>query len=230
MSVREMILAYHGDLAGDPHHRYRSWEHCYGFFQRNKQAGILARREDAALQLGFYLASWGMYRGSSFLLQHAYSIHMGVVECLASSELTPLWENDVGSSSDHASLAPVILEAVEAVRDAYRPFNPPTATLVTKVLLGTVGCLPACDRYFIDGFKISGFSYSKLNVHFVNRILQFCFDHSDDLQSEQVRIETASGVKYPFMKLADMYFWQTGYEANMQSVATESESAGTPAG
>jgi hypothetical protein len=135
--------------------------------------------------------------------------------------MTPLWENDVGSSTEHASLASVILEAVEAVRQAYSHFGQATDTLVTKVLLGTVGCLPACDRYFIDGFKIAGFSYSWLNKRFVKRILQFCFDNSDGLRSEQRRIETASGVRYPFMKLVDMYFWQTGYEANMQSAKAE---------
>ena len=30
--------------------------------------------------LMFYLASWGMYRGSSFLLQKDYKIHIPVVE------------------------------------------------------------------------------------------------------------------------------------------------------
>lgn len=33
-----------------------------------------------SLQLAFYLASWGMYRGSSFLLQKDYKIYIPVVE------------------------------------------------------------------------------------------------------------------------------------------------------
>ena len=32
-----------------------------------------------SLQLAFYLASWGMYRGSSFLLQKDYRVHIPVV-------------------------------------------------------------------------------------------------------------------------------------------------------
>lgn len=31
-----------------------------------------------SLQLAFYLASWGMYRGSSFLLQKYYRVHIHV--------------------------------------------------------------------------------------------------------------------------------------------------------
>jgi hypothetical protein len=214
MNVRQMILAYHGDLAGDPHHRYRSWEHCYDFFRRVTPACIVQQRDHAALQLGFYLASWGMYR-NSFLLQHAYSVHLGVVDCLASPAFVPLWEADVGTNVEHALLAPTVLAAVESVKEAYRPFGEPTDTLVTKVLLGTVGCLPACDRFFINGFKRARFSYSYLNARFVDRILQFCTDNAADLRAEQVRIEAASGVTYPFMKLADMYFWQIGYDASL---------------
>ncbi len=218
--LRQTILAYHGDLADDPHHRYRSWEHCYEFFQRIKPSGIAAQRDHAAMQLGFYLASWGMYRGSSFLLQHAYSVHLGVVDCLASPSFAPLWENDVGCEAEHASLTPTIVAAVDAVKEAYGPFGQPTDTLVTKVLLGTVACLPACDRYFLDGFKRAGFKYSYLNARFVMRVLEFCFDNVADLQAEQDRIETTGGVKYPFMKLVDMYFWQLGYEAKMRNAAT----------
>jgi hypothetical protein len=36
--------------------------------------GISGDRDHAALQLGFYLASWGMYGGSSFLLQYDYTV------------------------------------------------------------------------------------------------------------------------------------------------------------
>jgi hypothetical protein len=69
MSISQQIQAFHDEITKDDHHRYRSWEHCYGFFQRVGRQDIIAQRDDAAVQLGFYLASWGMYRGSSFLLQ-----------------------------------------------------------------------------------------------------------------------------------------------------------------
>jgi hypothetical protein len=208
MNFRPTISAYHDALAGDPDHRFRSWEHCYGFFQRTKPAGLLAVRDTAALQLGFYLASWGMYRGSSFLLQHAYTAHLAVVDFLTSPSLASLWKNDIGSKSEHCSLTPIILAAVEGVKGAYRKFGEPTDTLATKVLLGTMGCVPACDEFFIEGFKREGFPYSYFNQPFVDRLLQFCFEHMADLREEQIRIEAASGITYPFMKLVDMHFWQ----------------------
>ena len=56
-------------------HRYLSWEHCYeAFGNPNNSIDYLA------LHLAFYLASWGMYRGSTELLQKDYKIHIPVVE------------------------------------------------------------------------------------------------------------------------------------------------------
>ncbi len=213
--IRQMILKYHEGLADDPHHRYRSWEHCYRYFRRVTPDGLARERDQAALQLGFYLASWGMYR-NSFLLRHAYTVHLGVVDCLSSTDFRTLWEHDVGSDQFHTSFAPTILAATLAVRKAYHP-NKPTDTLVTKVLMGTIGCLPAVDRYFKEGFKQTGFHYSWLNSKFVDRILHFCCENASILRAEQARIEAHSGIKYPVMKLADMYFFQVGYDANRPS-------------
>jgi hypothetical protein len=89
---------------------------------------------------------------------------------------------------------------------------------VTKVLLGTLGCLPACDRFFIDGFKSEGLRCSYLNEKFIWRLLNFCGDNLAQLHNEQHAIERVGGVRYPLMKLIDMYFWQIGYERSKSSV------------
>ena len=102
--------------------------------------------------------------------------------------------------------------AINGLRKAYSPFGTPTDTLVTKVLLGTLGCLPACDRYFVDGFRDTGNKYSYLNSAFVNRVFQFCRSNLADLRKEQARIRRDRKVYYPLMKLVDMYFHEIGYE------------------
>src|SRR5688572_3894668 len=95
--LNRRITAFQERLVADPHHRYRSWEHCYRFFRSRTRPQLLAEKDAAALQLGFYLASWGMYRGSSFLLWRSYTIHVGVVERLVSDEFAVLWETEIGS-------------------------------------------------------------------------------------------------------------------------------------
>jgi hypothetical protein len=208
--IRGKIEKYYRGMTGD-HHRYRSWEHCFRYFQTLKSESIAADWHCAALQLGFYLASWGMYRGSSFLLQYAYTVHLGVIQQLVDPRFSVLWEREFGAHENDKTLIPTVLEAVNTIREAYRPFaRQATDTLVTKIMLGTFGCLPACDRYFIDGFKSATFKYSRVNKNFVGQALDFCLENLGDLRDEQQRIEYAGGMRYPLMKLVDMYFWQIG--------------------
>ncbi len=179
MTIHKKIQAVRASTSGE-HNRYRSWEHCYGYFRRTTPQGLSADRDHAALQLAFYLASWGMYRGSSFLLKHSYTVHLGVIDLLGARRFSVLWETEFGASRTHDDLVPIILEAIEGISEAYQPFAPgvgsrqPTDTLITKVILGTFGCLLACDRYFIEGFKCAGFSYSRSNRKFIGRVLSFC--------------------------------------------------------
>ena len=65
--IIKSVNIFHDELKADKNGRYRSWEHCYKTFNdaRNSTSPDL---DYLSLHLGFYLASWGMYRGSSFLL------------------------------------------------------------------------------------------------------------------------------------------------------------------
>jgi hypothetical protein len=62
--------------------RFLSWEHCYSAFADCKETAN-DKVDFLCLHLAFYLASWGMYRGSSFLLWKDYLVHReAVVELL----------------------------------------------------------------------------------------------------------------------------------------------------
>lgn len=58
-----------------PNSRFTSFDYCYNYFQDARDQGRasdLANEDhlmDSCLQLGFYLASWGMMRGSGQLIQ-----------------------------------------------------------------------------------------------------------------------------------------------------------------
>jgi hypothetical protein len=110
---------------------------------------------------------------------------------------------------------PLILEAISAVREAYRPFASKAGAsdiLVTKILLGTLCCLPACDTYFTKGFRSCGFRYSSPDAKFVGEAFRFCKHHLSELREEQRWIERQYKARYPLMKIVDMYFWQIGFD------------------
>ncbi len=87
MCVLQAAKRYYQD-AKSPNSRELSWIHCYYSFYQAFQTPEKSEElyDNLALHLAFYLASWGMYRGSSFLLDYDYLIHMGVVKELLKDE------------------------------------------------------------------------------------------------------------------------------------------------
>lgn len=216
--VAKNISNFYQRLAVDGQHRYRSWEHCFRNFQDTRSSSDLT-----ALQLAFYLASWGMYRGSSFLLQRDYTIHIGAVDILRK----PVYEELRKSVFDVPKTEQIepICGLAEDLRQEYRKSiadaktkkNNPTDTLITKILLGTIGCTPACDRFFREGRRARGLKCPSFGKDFLREMIDFCEEHADELLGVQQTISKRGGVRYPTMKLVDMYFWELGYRRSPES-------------
>ena len=216
LAIHQKIEAFFAK-AGE-HGRYRSWDHCYGYFQRNPPEAIAADRDLAALQLGSYLASWGMFRPKGFIFDYTYTIHREVIDVFVDRRFADLRQREFGAEANDLELVPLIQAAATAIRDAYRQFGGATDTLVTKVLLGTFGCLPAFDRFFNRGWEDAGFKPKTptLKAWFFQQVFDFCRENLVELREEQAQVERGVygvGMRYPLMKLVDMYFFQTGYEA-----------------
>ena len=71
--------AFYDDARANENGRSRSWEHCYRVF-RDARTDPSPDYDYLSLHLAFYLASWGMYRGSCFILQKDYKVHTPIVE------------------------------------------------------------------------------------------------------------------------------------------------------
>lgn len=227
----KQILAFYDRLASDPNHRYRSWEHCFGHFRGHATFAAPQQIDIAALHLAFYLASWGMYRGSSALLQKDYKIHQPAVSKLLDRSYDVLWDLDFDDAARDSVTADLIVSLSVAIRATYRQHITivdgihrdfqPTDTLLTKLLLGTVGCVPACDRYFIIGFRHAGLRYSRFGTAFLREVFRFCRENKDAFREVQEVIAQRSGIRYPLMKLVDMYFWKLGFDLLPEAEADE---------
>jgi hypothetical protein len=117
-AIHQKIQAFFGSMK--EHGSDHSWEHCYRYFHGAKAKAIAPDRDHAALQLGFYLASWGIYRPSGFLFKHDYMVHLAVVDHLVTSAFSVLWEQEFGGGSNDQDLVKTILQACEGVRSSTR--------------------------------------------------------------------------------------------------------------
>lgn len=142
----------------DASSRYASFDHCYNYFQGHREAGTESTlggagvRQVSCLQLGFFLASWGMYRGSAALLQQSSRALLPAVELIAQAPAT-VWETDVALYDEDR--IDQLLEFARAIGKVVPGGH--SETLTSKIMLGVFGCVPAFDRYFRSGFVTSGF-------------------------------------------------------------------------
>ena len=205
-SITSTILKFYNEIENSPHHRYKSWEHCYTYFRSNAPDP-----EVACLHLAFYLASWGMYRGSSFLLQNDISIHDGVVqELLKRKSLQGIRTTDLKPDRIDE-----IVALTEWIKDHYEKMDKINSlknhvavsnTLATKILLGTLACVPAYDQFFVQGLgKVASHRPNKSSIL---SLVSFYDGHPEQFQKAQDYIKRNGGIVYPPMKLVDMYFWQ----------------------
>jgi len=214
--ITSKILTFYSELQKDKNHRYKSWEHCYSYFRNSNPDENIA-----CLHLAFYLASWGMYRGSSFLLWKDYLIHLDVVKKILNNrtKVIDIKFDDKESISKYINNVFCLIDWIKNyyknnihnVNGKKKEINI-SDTLVTKILLGTTGCIPAYDRYVISGMREKGIKYSKLTKKQFKSVIEFYKSYKKDFENAQKEINNASSVRYPIMKLVDMYLWQIGFE------------------
>ena len=221
-TIDELINAaqtFYDDARANENGRSRSWEHCYRAF-RDARTDPSPDYDYLSLHLAFYLASWGMYRGWSFLLQRDYKVLSPIVEeilkpeydCLFGLACTDVRNSDVWEqlkklSDDIAYYFRPIRNEV-AGRVVEYPVSP---VLITKILMGTLGCVPAYDRFFVDGIRKHNVTTQEYSLKSLLKLVDFYEAHNDRLEEARRGMRTED-LTYPQLKLLDMGFWQIGFE------------------
>ena len=226
-AIDELIDAaqtFYEDARRDKNGRSRSWEHCYRVF-RDARTDPSPDCDYLSLHLAFYLASWGMYRGSSFLLQKDYKVHTPIVEEILKPEYDCLFGlacADVRDSEVQKRLKELRVDIAEhfgPIRDEVAGRKVPSSVspvLITKILMGTLGCVPAYDRFFQDGAKYLGLEHNSYKEKSLRELADFYEEHNDRLEEARRGMWTDDLI-YPQMKLLDMGFWQIGFEKDAGS-------------
>ncbi len=214
--------------------RYKSWEYCYKFFSKSEQE-IKKNLDPACLNLAFYLASWGMYRGSSFLLQKDYLVHKpAVLKILEQKDyFRKIDFSKIKSGNNEKEIAGEIAGLISEIKKSYGVYkNKVSDTLASKIILGTLGCIPAYDQYFISGLKEHLDNNKKkynglLTINKKSLSYLFDFYRKNEKQTsgakDKIKKITKSDEPYPAMKLVDMFFWGIGFEKAKEEAKNKKE-------
>ena len=200
-------------------YRYASFDYCYSYFYNFYKNDIIEEiasdenLEKSCLHISNYLASWGMFRGSSYLLQKSIKFFEPLVRNIAKKENKIFWEIDL---SNYEKNICNLIRCKNLIKDNLydKEFKiKPTNTLITKVMLGVFSNFPALDTNFCKIFKIRSVNEKNIlklyNIYDINKnefsrpskIKVYDFDNISNLN-----------LVYNNVKLLDMYGFQKGLE------------------
>lgn len=205
--------------------RYRSYDYCYNYFKNTQD--LTKDIEKSCLTLGFYLASWGMYRGSSFILQRSlyhYKETIIYLNDLKKSDPS-VWKIDIDKYDDEnidklIGIYKNICDILIASKEENKKHR--SITLVTKLMLGVFGSVPAFDKYFIETFaKLAGTKckFRVFNKTALLQIKEFYQDNSQEIDNLSNSIKTLdfltgeeTYMNYTKAKIIDMYGFGTSFK------------------
>ena len=169
-----------------------------------------------------------MYRGSSFLLQYDYTIHTSVVKEILKPEYNKLFGIECKELNSEQTV--LLLKKLNSeIGGIYKQFRSNagkedikqdiSTTLVTKVLLGALGCVPAYDRFFVDAVKKNEVTTGNYNIASLQKLIKFYERHQERLEELRSKFlieyqfnEDKKTLLYPQMKVLDMGFWKIGFD------------------
>jgi predicted RNase H-like HicB family nuclease len=194
--------------------RYSAYDYCFNYFRdfyANGKQNEIASEENmstSCLQLGLYLATWGMYRGSSALHKRSFKIYEGLIERI--SENSYFWEIDVEDYCQERGKADSeVLQAikdfkgkvVKLLSDDYNKITPyekiyfkknmehqklqVSEILFTKIMMGVFGCVPSYDSKFTKTLE-----NKTLNKISLEEIYDFYTKNKEVLDKKQKEFKT----------------------------------------
>lgn len=209
--VGKFIKIYTSDKNG----RYLSYDHIRrAFLSLRKDT---SQRDLLTLNLYAYLASWGMLR-NSFLMQKDYKFLTPIVDIICKTKYEQLLNYDPFKDTgvENASLITELIDEMcdyfigktyfEEGSDELTTISSVTDTLVTKILLGTLGCTVAYDTYVKKGL-----SYHKLTQSAGFRSVMELKSFAQANEAEIREILSKLNDLYTPMKIIDMYFFEVGF-------------------
>ncbi len=199
----------------NPDDRYTSFDYCYNCFRTTND--ITQDIEKSCLVLGFYLASWGMFRGSSFLHQKSVKHFEPTIRYIATLDKS-VWDIDA-DNYDEKNIQ-TIIKIYKDIKFCLINKDNSDLTLITKILLGVFGFIPAFDNYFCNSFRAISdgqCGFRKVNVKSLSFIKTFYESNKttiDRLSAETFTTDFMTGQKttinYPRAKIIDMYGFTSG--------------------
>ena len=224
----------------DKNSRYRSYDHVHCVYLKNRHDNSPATLDYVALHLFAFLGSWGMLCRGAFLLQKDYRFLIPVIKILNQPKYDGLCDVDLTDANlDKSWYIATVMELIGELKEYFMSqtyykiekdkeatvakniaftLNDVHDTVIGKILLATLGCIPAYDKYVVAGMKTEGLC-GTLGKRSLSDLVDYSRAHAGILQKIMASVNAdvqregeCSQLIYPVAKILDMLFWEYGYD------------------
>lgn len=211
-SINQFLEGNGKNRGRKPNERYASFDFCYNYFYsfyKENRLSELANGQNlqtSCLQIGFYLASWGMMRGSSFLLEKSVKNFTDLIIAISKMD-RKRWEIDV--EDYNGKNISILLNCKQEIIKALGKNKTKTSdTLVTKIMLGVFANIPAYDGNFKNFMKKNNYCQT-FNQTSLNQIKMFYIKNKKIFDSFKIHTfdfltSKETNIIYTKAKLIDM--------------------------
>lgn len=218
-------------ILSQPFTRMHSWDDCYLFFQAHlpgyiaSPSGNKGFLDEATLHLAFYLASFGMFRGTLPYLQYSKDIFRQPLLETFDLMRSEKWVLPSVLSNPKAlfRLQTRFKESLTASLHTagYTETSQPSSLLLQKVFLGIFAASPALDRFCAKGLKnlkeienapkeIKELSNPFASEESLRNWYLFAENLAANELFKALKPSSISDQAYPIMRKIDLILWSIG--------------------
>lgn len=182
--------------------RYSSYDLCYYYFYQNRGHLIGSNLVTSCLQLWAFLSSWGMVARGNALQGKSYTALQDVITFINNNPQYYF------SAIDSSSYESDMLCLYQGLKKALNITQASQKTVITKIMLGVYGCIPAFDQYVCETFGTS--TIGDLTKRNIKSVVDLYNKHKQLIDSKAVSTQllsfnnTSSGLTYTAAKVIDM--------------------------
>lgn len=180
----------------------------YAWYDLNEAFGNKNLSEDQkAKELFIYLANWGMVAHGSFLMKHTWRILKPVIEILSKPEYKELRNPEIETVEKNIDLLIGLRDEIDKSLRPYHDDKTVSYTLISKILLDTLGCTIAYDRNVKIVLSATEIASAKFEPDSINSLCEYYNQNKKDFENIRNKIESQTGKKCPPFKLLDLVLW-----------------------
>lgn len=170
--------------------------------------------EQKAKELFIYLANWGMVARGSFLMKHTWRILRYIVEVLQKSEYKDLRNPKIETVYRNINLLITLRDEIDESLRTYHDNKIVSYTLISKIILGTLGCTVAYDKNVRIILSATGIASAKFDDDSIKSLCEYYMQNRVDFERLRKKVEERTKKNCPPFKLLDLILYSA---ANMDS-------------